>query len=73
MCTYLETDYYDPTNYTLDEPECLASPSYTEAQAILRCKMAFNHVQTYIWKGAIKKAHDLDSIGTSLDDSTSDN
>lgn len=69
VCTYLETDYYDPTDSTLDVPDCMANSSYKEAQEIVRCKMALNRVQTYIWKGAMKKAYDADFMGTGMDNS----
>lgn len=60
VCTYLDTEYYDPDDSVLDIPECMAVGSYKEAQEIVKCKIALNRVQLFFWDGAMKKANNLD-------------
>jgi hypothetical protein len=60
VCTYLDTDYFDPDDFILDIPECMSERSYKEVQEIVKCKIALNCVQLFFWDGAMKKAHNLD-------------
>ena len=57
VCTYLDTDYYDPCEDTLNLPECMASSSYLASQDIVQSQVALNKVTNeYFWNGAMKKA-----------------
>ena len=58
VCTYLQMDFYDPSEATLDLPYCMSSGSYLEAEELVKCKLALNRVSLRFWDGAMKKVHD---------------
>jgi hypothetical protein len=65
VCTYLDTDYYDPDDSILDIPQCMAEGSYKQAKEVVKCKISLNRVQMFFWDGAMKNDEDLNDWGGS--------
>ena len=63
VCTYLDTEYYDPSDAVLDIPECMLTSSFMEAKEIVRSQMSLNSIRAFIWDGAMKSAPKKDHLG----------
>ena len=71
VCTYLDTDFYDPTDSTLDLPDCMATSSYLEAKDLMQCKIVLNRASIHFWDGAMRKVDDEFNCST-INDNTGD-